>query len=184
MGDPIKEAEVKMKKTLDALRQKYAAVRTGRATPALVEHVHVEYYGAQTPLRQLASISVPESRTIAIQPYDKNAAKDIEKAILKSDLGINPKIDGGIIRLNLPPLTEERRKDLVKLVKKEAEEAKITIRNIRREAMEQLKASKGSKELSEDVEKMKEEEAQKLTDREIAEIDKILAAKEKEIMEV
>ncbi len=184
MADAIKDAEAKMKKATEVLKQKYSAVRTGRASPALVEHLRVEYYGAQTPLQQLAGISVPEAHTISIPPYDKGAVKDIEKAILKSELGVTPRVDGGIIRLNLPPLTEERRKELVKLVKKEAEEAKVIIRNIRREAMEGLKASKDKKELSEDIEKVKEEEAQKLTDREISEIDKVLAAKEKEILEV
>jgi len=184
MIDFIKEAEAKMKKSLEALKQKYAAVRTGRASPALVEHLHVEYYGAQVPLLQLAGISVPEPRTISIQPYDKGAVKEIEKAIMKSDLGLNPRTDAGVIRLNLPPLTEERRKELVKLVKKEAEEAKVVVRNIRREAMEHLKAAKEKKELAEDAEKAKEEELQKLTDRETVEIDKSLAAKEKEIMEV
>jgi len=184
MADIIKDAEAKMKKAIEVLRQKYAAVRTGRASAALVEHLKVEYYGAQVPLQQLAGISVPEAHTIAIQAYDKGAVKEIEKAIQKSELGINPRTEGGIIRLNLPPLTEERRKDLVKLVKKEAEEAKVVIRNLRREAMDQLKASKDKKEISEDIEKIKEEEAQKLTDRETAEIDKVLAAKEKEIMEV
>jgi len=184
MIDFTKEAEAKMKKSLEALKQKYAAVRTGRASPALVEHLHVEYYGTQVPLQQLASISVPEPRTINIQAYDKGAVKEIEKSILKSDLGLNPRVDGGMIRLNLPSLTEERRKELVKLVKKEAEESKVGVRNIRREAMEQAKTAKEKKELAEDAEKTKEEELQKLTDRETAEIDKILAAKEKEIMEV
>jgi ribosome recycling factor len=184
MADIIKDTEAKMKKAIEVLKQKYAAVRTGRASSALVEHLKVEYYGAQVPLQQLAGISVPEAHTIAIQAYDKGAVKEIEKAIQKSELGINPRTEGGIIRLNLPPLTEERRKDLVKLVKKEAEEAKVVIRSIRREAMDQLKASKDKKEISEDIEKIKEEEAQKLTDRETAEIDKVLAAKEKEIMEV
>ena len=184
MADIIKDTEAKMKKAIDVLKQKYAAVRTGRASSALVEHIKVEYYGTQTPLQQLAGISVPEAHTIAIQAYDKSAVKDIEKAILKSELGVTPKTEGGMIRINLPALTEERRKDLVKVVKKEAEEAKVVIRNLRREAMDQLKASKDKKEISEDIEKIKEEEAQKLTDRETMEIDKVLAAKEKEIMEV
>lgn len=184
MPDIIKDTEVKMKKAIEVLRQKFQAVRTGRASSSLVDHIKVEYYGTQTPLQQLAGISVPEAHTITIQAYDKGAVKDIEKAILKSELGITPKVDGGIIRINIPPLTEERRRDLVKVVKKEAEEAKVVVRNIRREAIDLIKASKDKKELSEDLAKIKEEEAQKLTDRETAEIDRVLALKEKEILEV
>ncbi|KAF0134020.1 MAG: ribosome recycling factor [Candidatus Saganbacteria bacterium] len=184
MADIIKDSEIKMKKAVDVLKQKFLALRTGRATPAIVEHLKVEYYGAQTPLLQLAGISVPEAHTITINAYDKGAIKDIEKAIMKSDLGVTPKVDGGVIRLSFPPLTEERRRELVKVIKKEAEEAKVVIRNLRREAMDLLKASKEKKEISEDIEKMKEEEAQKLTDQEIKEIDRIAGLKEKEIMEV
>lgn len=180
MAEPLKDAEAKMKKAIDVLKQKYAAVRTGRASPALVEHVHVDYYGTKVPLKQLASISVPEPRTIAIQPFDKNSAKDVEKAILASDIGVTPRNDGGIIRLNLPQPTEERRKELVKVVKKEAEEAKVVIRNVRREGIEHLKAAKEP----EDTLKKHEEDMQKLTDREVVEVDKVLAAKEKEIMEI
>jgi ribosome recycling factor len=184
MSDIIKDAESKMKKAVDVLKQKFAAVRTGRASAALVEHIKVEYYGTQTPLQQLAGISVPEPRTITLSPYDKSAIKDIEKAIQKSELGITPKVDGGFIRLALPALTEERRRDLVKMIKKEEEEAKVVIRNLRREGMELLKAAKDKKEISDDIVKVKEEELQKLTDREIAEMSKALIAKEKEIMEV
>ncbi|MFA4966885.1 MAG: ribosome recycling factor [Candidatus Margulisiibacteriota bacterium] len=184
MADIIKDTEAKMKKAIEVLKQKYAAVRTGRASAALVEHLKVEYYGSQVSLQQLAGITVPEAHTITIQAYDKGAVKDIEKAIQKSELGVTPKTEGGVIRLNLPPLNEERRKELVKIVKKEAEEAKVVIRNIRREGMDDLKASKDKKEISEDVAKIKEEEIQKLIDRETVEIEKVLAAKEKEIMEV
>jgi len=180
MADPIKDTEAKMKKAIEVLKQRYAAVRTGRATPALVEHLQVEYYGSKVPLRQIASISVPEPRTISIQPFDKTAAKEIERAISASDLGVTPKNDGGIVRLNLPQLNEERRKELVKVVKKEAEEAKVVIRNLRREGIEGLKALKEA----EDLTKKKEEDIQKMTDRESAETDKLLALKEKEIMEV
>lgn len=180
MADPIKDTEAKMKKAVEVLKQRYAAVRTGRATPALVEHIQVEYYGSKVPLRQMASISVPEPRTISIQPFDKTAAKEIEKAIMTSDLGVTPRIDGGIVRLNLPQLNEERRKELVKLTKKEAEETKVVIRNLRREGIEGLKALKEA----EDLTKKKEEDIQKMTDRESAECDKLLAIKEKEIMEV
>jgi len=184
MSEVIKSAEVKMKKALEALRKNFSGVRTGRASPALVEHLIVEYYGTQCPLQQLAGISVPESRTISIQPYDKGAVKEIEKAIMKSNLGVTPKTDAGVIRLNLPQLTEERRKDLGKLIKKEAEDAKVALRNIRREAMDGLKQQKEKKELSEDALKMKEEELQKLTDRYSQEADKMLNAKDSEIMEV
>jgi ribosome recycling factor len=184
MPDIIKDTEAKMKKAVDVLRQKFAAVRTGRASAAMVEHIRVEYYGTQVPLQQLAGISVPEAHTIALTPYDKTAVKEIEKAIQKSELGITPKVDGGFIRLIFPTLTEERRKDLVKVIKKEEEEAKVIIRNLRRDGMEQLKAAKDKKEISEDIVKMKEEELQKLTDREILEMNKVLALKEKEIMEV
>lgn len=184
MQDFIKEAEDKMKKTAEALRKTLAGVRTGRATPGLVEGIMVEYYGTQAPIKQLATISVPEPRQITLQPYDKSAAQGIEKAILKSDLGVTPKIEGGLVRIILPQLNEERRKDLVKLVKKETEESKISIRNIRREIMDKLKAAKDKKEITEDIVKQKENELQKLTDREVAETDKYLAAKEKEILEV
>jgi len=184
MTDIIKDTEAKMKKAIDVLRQKYSAVRTGRASAALVEHLKVEYYGTQTSLQQLAGISVPEAHTITIQAYDKGAVKDIEKAIQKSELGVTPKTEGGVIRLNLPPLTEERRKDLVKVVKKESEEAKVILRNIRREGIDAIKASKDKKEITEDIAKMKEDEIQKLVDRETLEIEKVLAAKEKEIMEI
>ena len=184
MSEVIKSAEVKMKKALEAFRKNLSGVRTGRASPALVEHLMVEYYGTQCPLQQLAGISVPEPRTISIQPYDKGAVKEIEKAIMKSKLGLSPKTDAGVIQLSLPSLTEERRKDLGKLIKKEAEDAKVALRNIRREAMDGLKQQKEKKELTEDALKMKEEELQKLTDRYSQETDKMLKAKDKEIMEV
>lgn len=184
MSEVTKNAEAKMKKAIEALRKNLSGIRTGRASPALVEHLMVEYYGTQCPLQQLAGISIPEPRTISIQPYDKGAVKEIEKAIMKSDLGLSPKTDAGVIRLNLPQLTEERRKELVKLTKKEAEESKVALRNIRREAMDQLKAQKESKLLTEDALKMEEDELQKLTDRHTQETDKMFKAKEKEIMEV
>ncbi|MBU0573084.1 MAG: ribosome recycling factor [Candidatus Margulisiibacteriota bacterium] len=184
MSDIIKDTELKMQKAIDALKKKLAGVRTGRASSGLVSSLQVEYYGAKVPLQQLANIAVPEPRTIAITPFDKGAAKDIEKAIQMSDLGISPNSEGGVIRINLPQLTEERRKELGKHVKKESEEAKVAIRNIRREAMDILKKQKEAKELSEDAEKMKEQELQKLTDKEVDGIDKVLQAKEKEIMEV
>jgi ribosome recycling factor len=184
MSDTVKDAEAKMNKALEALRKNLAGVRTGRASPALVDHLTVEYYGAPTPLQQLAGISVPEPRTIKITAYDKSAAGEIEKAILKSNLGVTPKLEAGVVILNLPPLTEERRKELVKMIKKEAEESKVSLRNVRREAMDSLKAAKEKKELSEDLHKTKEEELEKLTTHKIQEIDRQIIAKEKEIMEV
>lgn len=184
MNDSIKSSEQKLKKTIDDCKRKLAAIRTGRASPALVENIAVEYYGTSVPIKQLAGISVPESRSIRIQPYDKNALKDIEKAILKSDLGITPKNEGGVIHLNLPQLTEERRKELTKVIKHLGEEHKVSLRNIRREVMDALKKQKGSGELSEDAEKKKEQELQKLIDKYVKDIDSIIDSKHKEIMEV
>lgn len=184
MADFVKEADEKMKKALEALRKNFGGVRTGRASPALVENMMVEYYGTQVPLKSLGTISVPEPRQIAIQPYDKGAMQGIEKAIQKSDLGINPRVDGGVIRIALPSLNEERRRDLIKVIKKEAEDSKVSIRNIRREEIDNLKKAKDKKEITEDIEKMKEGELQKLTDAKVLEIDRLLAAKEKEILEV
>ncbi len=184
MQDFVKEAEQKMQKAIEVYKKNLAGIRTGRASAGLVDHITVEYYGAQVPIKQVASISVPEPRQIVIQAYDKSALQAIEKAILKSDLGINPKVESGLVRLILPQLTEDRRKDLIKIVKKEAEEAKIAVRNVRRDEMERLKAAKDKKEIAEDAEKTKEAELQKLTDKETAEIDKQLSLKEKEILEV
>ena len=184
MSEVLKESETKMQKGIEALKRSFAGVRTGRANPALLDHVRVNYYGSQVPLKQLAQVAVPEPRMIVVTPYDKNAAQEIEKAILTSDLGINPKREAGLIRLVLPELSEERRKDLVKLIKKESEEGKVEIRNIRREAIEKLKKMKGGREITEDDEKVQDKKVQELTDKYIAEIEKLLAAKEKEIMEV
>jgi ribosome recycling factor len=177
-------AEDKFRKAIDSLKKNYAALRTGRGSPALLDHVVVDYYGTRVPLKQLAGISVPEPRTITITPYDKNSVKDIERAILTSDLGLPPKVEAGLIRLNLPQPTEERRKELVKLLKKEAEDAKIALRNIRRDVMEHLKAEKTKGTLSEDSEKMKEEEMEKLVKKYTEEIGKLAEHKEKEVMEV
>lgn len=184
MQDFIKESQSKMNKAVESLKRNLSGIRTGRASAGLVDHLTVEYYGAQVPIKQVASISVPEPRQIAIQAYDKSALTAIEKAIQKSDLGVTPKLEAGVVRLMLPQLTEERRKDLTKIVKKEAEEAKVAVRNIRREIIEGLKAAKDKKEITEDIEKARETELQKVTDRETLEIDKLVAAKEKEIMEV
>jgi ribosome recycling factor len=174
----------RMSRTIEALKKEFASVRTGRASLALLDGIMVNYYDTQTPLQQLASLSIPESRQIAVQPWDQKIIPDIEKAIMKSDLGLTPMNDGKIIRINIPPLTEERRKQLVKAVKKKAEEAKISIRNIRREANEELRKLEKEKHLSEDEVKKLQEETQKITDSYIAKADEVLGHKEKEIMEV
>ncbi|MCU0640976.1 MAG: ribosome recycling factor [Candidatus Margulisbacteria bacterium] len=184
MQDVIKDGEGRMIKALEVLKKNFAAVRTGRANPALLDHIHVDYYGASTPLKSLAQISAPEARSLLVTPYDKTAAQAIEKAIMTSDLGINPKNEGGQIRLSLPEPSQERRKELAKVTKKEAEEAKIAVRNVRRDAIEVLKKQKADKTITEDAEKMQDKKVQELTDKYCAEIDKLLAAKEKEILEV
>lgn len=176
--------EERMKKAEEALRKDFLSIRTGRATPALLDRIMVESYGAQTPLKHVASISVPEPRLLVIQPWDKSLISAIEKAILKSDLGINPANDKNVIRLVIPPLTEERRKELVKVVKKKAEEGKVALRNIRRDVMEELKALEKSGTASEDEVRRAQDQVQKVTDKFIKEFDDILSAKEKEIMEV
>lgn len=184
MQDAIRESEAKMKKAVDVLKKNFAGVRTGRANPALLDHINVNYYGAPVPLKQIASISVPEPRQLLITPYDKNASQDIEKAIMTSDLGINPKREANVIRLMLPEPSEERRKDLVKMIKKESEEAKVAVRNVRREGIDSLKKQKSSKAITEDDEKTMDKKVQELTDKYCKEIDALLAAKEKEVMEV
>ena len=184
MQDIIDRAETKMKHSVDALRKELTTIRTGRASPGLVENVHVEYYGAETPLKQLANISAPETRTLVIQPYDRNTMGSIEKAIQKSDLGLTPNNDGAVIRLTIPRLTEERRKDLVKVVRKQLEEGRVAVRNVRREANDHLKELEKAKELSADDDKRAQERLQRLTDTYIKQIDDIGHAKEAEVMEV
>ena len=174
----------RMSRAIEALKKEFSSVRTGRASLALLDGIIVNYYDAQTPLQQLASLSIPDSRQIAIQPWDQKIIPDIEKAILKSDLGLTPMNDGKTIRINIPPLTEERRKQLVKTVKKKAEEAKISIRNIRRDTNEEIKKLEKEKHLSEDEVKRLQEEIQKTTDSYIVKVDEVLSHKEKEIMEV
>ncbi len=174
----------RMSKTIEALKKDFASIRTGRASLALLDGIMVNYYNTLTPLQQVASLSIPESRLIAIQPWDPKVIPDIEKAILKSDLGLTPINDGKMIRINIPSLTEERRKQLVKTVRKKAEEAKIAIRNIRRDIIEEIKKLEKEKHISEDVVKKSQDETQKITDSFIAKIDEVLANKEKEIMEV
>ncbi|MDR9854574.1 ribosome recycling factor [Paenibacillus sp. VCA1] len=178
-----KNAEERMEKAISALKRDLATLRAGRATPALLDRVQVEYYGAMTPLNQLANINTPDSRTLMIQPWDKSSLSDIEKAILKSDLGLTPANDGNTIRLVIPPLTEERRMELVKMTKKFGEEAKVAIRNIRRDANDDIKKMEKT-DISEDESRRHQDDIQKTTDKFIAEVDKVLAAKEKEIMEV
>ncbi|TJY43159.1 ribosome recycling factor [Cohnella pontilimi] len=178
-----KDAEERMEKALAALKRDLSTLRAGRASPALLERVQAEYYGTPTPINQLGSVNTPDSRTLVIQPWDKTALSAIEKAILKSELGLNPANDGSIIRIVIPPLTEERRKELVKETKKFGEEAKVAIRNIRRDANDDIK-KKEKDEISEDESRRHQDDVQKLTDRYVAEVDKILASKEKEIMEV
>ncbi len=183
MSEVLDTASKKMDKAIDSFRKDLDRVRTGRATPALLDGITVDYYGSSMPLNQVASISVPESRLLTIQPWDANILPDIEKAVLKSELGLTPANDGKIIRISVPPLTEERRKDLVKLVKKMAEEARVAIRNVRRDAIEKLKAKKKNKELSEDEMYKLQDKVQEITDEHIKEVDKILSEKEKEILE-
>ncbi len=184
MREALGDAEDRMKKALSALDKEFARLRTGRATTSLLDGVRVDYYGTPTPLDQIASVSTPDSRTITIQPWDRKAFNDVERAILKSDLGLTPVNDGKIIRISIPPLTEDRRKDLAKVAKKYAEEAKVAIRNIRRDANEALKKKKNDKSLSEDDQHRGQEEVQKLTDAYIGKADEALAKKEKEIMEI
>lgn len=174
----------KMDATVTALKKEFAGVRTGRASLALLDGIIIDYYGTPTAINQLASMSVPESRQILIQPWEQKIIPDIEKAILKSDLGITPANDGKVIRINMPQLTEERRKQLVKVVKKKSEEAKVAVRNIRRDANEELKKLEKEKHISEDIVKKSLDEIQKVTDNHIKKIDEVLEHKEKEIMEV
>jgi len=179
----IQEAGTKMDKAIDAFDRDLGRVRTGRASAAILEGINVDYYGTSMPLNQVASVAVPESRLLSIQPWDVKILVDIEKAILKSDLGLTPSNDGKIIRVNVPPLTEERRKELVKLVKKMAEDCRVAIRNVRREAIERLKGRKKAKEISEDDLFRLQDEVQKITDDHIKKVEDIIADKEKEILE-
>ena len=180
----MKNAETKMDKTLASLQNDLAAVRAGRANPAVLDKVTVEYYGAPTPIQQVGTISVPEPRSITIQPWDASILGDIEKAILKSDIGITPNNDGKCIRLNFPPLTEERRKELAKGISKRGEEAKVAVRNVRRDALEGFKKQKKDGEITEDDLKNLETQIQKLTDKFVAKVDEMIKDKEKEILEV
>ena len=184
MEKHLEECTTKMQKSIDNLVKEFSRLRTGRASTALVDHIKVEYYGTPTPLAQVASVSIPDSRTIAISPWDRKAFAAIEKAIMKSDLGLTPVNDGRTIRISIPPLTEERRKDLVKVARKYGEETKVAIRNVRRDANDALKKLETDNVHSEDEVKKAQEGIQKLTDGYIAKVDQKCQAKEKEIMEL
>ncbi len=184
LKDFIDEAKARMAKSVEATRGEFSTVRTGRASPHLLDRVDVDYYGAVTPLRQLAQISATEARLLTITPYDKSSIKAIEKAILESDVGLTPSNDGQIIRLQMPDLTEERRRELVKVVHNIAEQGRVAVRNIRRDVMHDLRELKSEGEVGSDDEHRAESELQKLTDERIGEIDSALAGKEEEILEV
>jgi ribosome recycling factor len=184
IGDFLEDADDRMKKSVEATRHEFATVRTGRATPHLLDRVTVDYYGATTPLKQLAGISASEARLLTVTPYDKSSIKAIEKGILESDVGLTPSNDGNVIRLVIPELTEERRRDLVKVVKRIAEDGRVAIRNVRRDVMHDLRELKEAGEVGQDDERRAEQELQKLTDQHVSELDEALAAKEKDILEV
>ncbi len=184
MSADIKSYDERMKKTIEVVKSNFAAVRAGRANAGVLDRITVEYYGAPTPLNQVANISSPDPRTLTIQPYDMSLLKVIEKAIQTSDLGINPQNDGRLIRLSFPQLTEERRKDLTKQVRKYGEEGKVALRNIRRDAMDEIKKLTKKSELTEDDQKQLEKELQDLTDKRCKDIDELTAKKEKELMAV
>ncbi len=184
INDVMSDARTRMHKAIDATKHEFASLRTGRASPALLEQIRLDYYGVPTPIPQLATVSVPEPRLLVIQPWDKKMVKDVERAIMKSELGLVPSSDGTVVRVPIPPLTEERRKDLVKVARKHAEEGRVAIRNIRREAKELIEELEDDGEVSEDDAKRGLDELQKLTDKSIADIDALLAAKDTEIMEV
>lgn len=182
--EALKQAEQKMRKAIEVVREEFGGVRTGRASPQILQRLSVDYYGSPTPLQQLASFSVPEPRTLVIHPYDRNAMQAIERAILTSDLGLNPSNDGTVIRLNFPPLTEERRKELTKLVRDRAEHGRVAIRNVRRHAKEEIDRDIKDGKVSEDEGHRAERELQKLTDRFVAEVEEMLERKEQELREV
>jgi ribosome recycling factor len=184
IDDFLKDAREHMDKSVDATRGKFGSVRTGRASSALLDRITVDYYGAMTPLKQLATVSAPEARLLTVQPYDKSSIKAIERAILESDVGLTPNNDGSIIRLQVPELTEERRKQLVKVVRALAEEGKVAIRNIRRDTMHDLRELRDAGETGSDDEHRAEESLQKLTDEKIRDLDSLLKSKEEEILEV
>jgi ribosome recycling factor len=185
MIDSIKQdARDRMSKSIDALKQSLGKVRTGRAHPSLLDHLTVDYYGSQVPISQVANIGVEDARTLTVTPWEKQMVKVIEKAIITSDLGLNPAVAGTVMRIPMPPLTEETRRDLVKVVRHDAEAAKVAIRNIRRDANADLKELLKEKEISEDEERRAQEEIQRITDQNVADVDRVVAGKEAELMEI
>ena len=180
----LKDAEVRMNKSIEALKGELAKIRTGRAHPSLLDHVTVEYYGSEVPISQVANVNVDDPRTLAVTPWEKDMVGKVEKAIMTSDLGLNPVTAGTVIRVPMPPLTEERRRDLVKVVRQELEAGKVAVRNIRRDANSDLKELEKAKEISEDEERRAQDQVQKLTDKAIKQMEEILAVKEKELMEI
>jgi len=184
IDDITRDAEARMKKSIESLQTELAKIRTGRAHPSLLDHVMVDYYGSPTPIKQVANVNVEDSRTLAVTPWEKNMVGAIEKAIMTADLGLNPATAGTVIRVPMPALTEERRRDLVRIVKAEAEQGRVAIRNIRRDANGDFKDLLKEKEISEDAERGAIENMQKLTDKYIAQVDEALAVKEKEMMEI
>lgn len=184
ISEIVKQAESKMHKSIDNHRVNLSKVRSGRAHPGLLDHVSVDYYGSMMPISQVANVTVSDARTITVQPWEVKMAGVIEKAIRESDLGLNPANNGGLIRVPMPPLTEERRRELIKLIKSEAEEAKVAVRNIRRDANNELKALEKDKSITEDEEKRTQDEVQKITDKCVVEIDRLTQEKEKELLTV
>ncbi len=184
IDDVINDARARMQKAIDATRREFASLRTGRASPALLDHIRVDYYQTPTPINQLATIAAPEPRLLVIQPWDKSTTREIERAILKSELGLVPSSDGAVIRIPIPSLTEERRRDLVKIARKHGEEGRVAIRNLRREAKEMIEQFEESGDISEDESRRGLERLQQVTDETIAQLDRLLQAKEQEIMEV
>ena len=182
--EQIQDAKTRMHKAIDSLKNELGSVRSGRASPGLVEHLRVDYYGTPTPLNQLATISTPDARLIVIQPYDRGAMGSVEKAILKSDLGLTPTNDGTVIRLSIPPLTEDRRRDLAKHVRKRVEEARVAVRNVRRDIHDQMRKLEHDHTISQDDLHRSETELQKLTDEQVKEIDKVGEAKEQELLAI
>jgi len=181
--DIKKDAETRMGKSIESLKSELTKLRTGRAHTSLLDHITVDYYGNETPLNQVATVSVAEARMLTVTPWEKNMVQAVEKAIISSDLGLNPATSGTVIRVPLPPLTEERRKDMIKIVRQEGENAKVAVRNIRRDANSDIKELLKEKEITEDEERQGEDAIQKLTDKYVAEVDKVLEAKEKDLME-
>ena len=180
----LREVERKMGRSIEALQRELAALRTGRATPSLIENVAVDYYGAPTPLKQLASISAPDARAILVQPWDRQALREIEKSLMRSELGFNPSNDGNTITVPIPPLNQERRQELVRLLKRKIEEGKVSVRNVRRDGLENLRKLERDKAISQDQNRRSQEQLQKTTDAHIRDIDQVAAAKEAEIMQV